>query len=288
MRKKIKEGGGGDLEQQAKEDLEQQAEKDRVVNEQIAADEMNKKNDVLMKNQQIFDEMMARDALAADPTKLMRREEERNKVQEAQNKMIAKLEEVKKKEVEERMAQMRSLRPLPLKEAIAISKKFENKKVNESKAREEEERKEAAARKAREEEEEEEEEEGEKEWKTRMADETSKRMTDINKELNNIKRGIIFNNGGQWPPHGGGGKEQRELSTPDSKGCKKTSKKEVLGKMRCIYKIPGDRKEYVKYKGKLITVKDYKMLNKKPRTGADKKPRKVADKKAKRPKKKST
>ena len=76
-------------------------------------------------------------------------------------------------------------------------------------------------------------------------------------------------------------------------GGGKKSKKEVLGKMRCIYKIPGDRKEYVKYKGKLITVKDYKMLNKKPktgadkkpRTGADKKPRTVADKKPKRSKK---
>ena len=44
------------------------------------------------------------------------------------------------------------------------------------------------------------------------------------------------------------------------KGGKKTSKKEVLGKMRYIYKIPGDRKEYVKYKGKLITIKDYKAL----------------------------
>ena len=72
-------------------------------------------------------------------------------------------------------------------------------------------------------------------------------------------------------------------------GGKKTSKKEVLGKIRCIYKIPGDRKEYVKYKGKLITVKDYKMLNKKPGKVTNKKPKTVAkDKKAKRPKKKST
>ena len=42
------------------------------------------------------------------------------------------------------------------------------------------------------------------------------------------------------------------------KKSKKLPKKEILGKMRCIYKIPGDRKEYVKHKGKLITVKDYK------------------------------
>jgi hypothetical protein len=35
-------------------------------------------------------------------------------------------------------------------------------------------------------------------------------------------------------------------------------KKELLGKLRCIYKIPGSRKEHVKHKGMLITVSDYK------------------------------
>ena len=42
------------------------------------------------------------------------------------------------------------------------------------------------------------------------------------------------------------------------KKSKKQPKKEILGVMRCIYKIPGDRKEYVKHKGKLITIKDFK------------------------------
>jgi len=46
------------------------------------------------------------------------------------------------------------------------------------------------------------------------------------------------------------------------KKSKKPPKKEILGKMRIIHKIPGDRKEYVKHKGKLITVKDYKKLMK--------------------------
>jgi len=41
---------------------------------------------------------------------------------------------------------------------------------------------------------------------------------------------------------------------------KMISKKEILGKERCIYKIQGDRKEYLRYKGDLITVKDYKKV----------------------------
>ena len=45
-------------------------------------------------------------------------------------------------------------------------------------------------------------------------------------------------------------------------GGKKHSKRDVLGKMMVIYKIKGDRKEYVRHKGKLITVKDYKALMK--------------------------
>ena len=53
-------------------------------------------------------------------------------------------------------------------------------------------------------------------------------------------------------------------------GGKKHSKKDILGKSRCIYKIKGDRKEYVKHKGKLITVKEYKSIIKtkgsKPKT----------------------
>jgi hypothetical protein len=45
-------------------------------------------------------------------------------------------------------------------------------------------------------------------------------------------------------------------------GRKASIKKEVCGKLRCIYKIPGSRKEHLKYKGQLITVADYKKLMK--------------------------
>lgn len=41
---------------------------------------------------------------------------------------------------------------------------------------------------------------------------------------------------------------------------KKINKKDILGKLRCIYTISGDRKEYLKYKGELITVKDFKKI----------------------------
>jgi hypothetical protein len=42
----------------------------------------------------------------------------------------------------------------------------------------------------------------------------------------------------------------------------KQSKKTIFGKERCIYAIQGDRKEYLRYKGDLIPVKDYKKLMK--------------------------
>lgn len=54
-----------------------------------------------------------------------------------------------------------------------------------------------------------------------------------------------------------------KTSTADGgKKSKKLPKKEILGKMRSIYKIPGDRKEYLKHNGKLITVEEYKKIMK--------------------------
>jgi hypothetical protein len=53
------------------------------------------------------------------------------------------------------------------------------------------------------------------------------------------------------------------LEGKKKKGYKNTGmKKVILGKERCIYKIAKDRKEYVKYKGELITVKMFKEVQK--------------------------
>ena len=51
-------------------------------------------------------------------------------------------------------------------------------------------------------------------------------------------------------------------SIKGGKKSKKTTKKKIHGVMRCIYKLPEDRKEYVKHKGKLITLKDFKKQTK--------------------------
>lgn len=70
---------------------------------------------------------------------------------------------------------------------------------------------------------------------------------------------VKSNNGnGYYPPHildsypgfGIGGNSK----------ITKISKKEILGKERCIYKISGDKKQYVKYKGGLITITEYKKI----------------------------
>ena len=41
-----------------------------------------------------------------------------------------------------------------------------------------------------------------------------------------------------------------------------TTKKVILGKERCIYKVQGSKQDHIKYKGSLITVSDYKNLMK--------------------------
>ena len=64
---------------------------------------------------------------------------------------------------------------------------------------------------------------------------------------------------------------QMELQRESSSGGRKAKakavkpspvKKVVCGKLRCIYKIHGSRKEHLKYKGQLITVAEYKKMMK--------------------------
>ena len=50
------------------------------------------------------------------------------------------------------------------------------------------------------------------------------------------------------------------IQKTSSGGRKASVKKEVCGKLRCIYTIAGSRKEHIKYKGQLIAVADYKKL----------------------------
>jgi hypothetical protein len=53
---------------------------------------------------------------------------------------------------------------------------------------------------------------------------------------------------------------KRLVRTVGGGSYKKTNKKNILGKERCIYKKSGDRKEYIKYKGNFIAVMEYKKL----------------------------
>jgi hypothetical protein len=58
-----------------------------------------------------------------------------------------------------------------------------------------------------------------------------------------------------------------QVSSGGRVGARKSSKhtqahKEILGKHMKIYKMPNDKKEYVKHKGTLITVKQYRDLMK--------------------------
>jgi hypothetical protein len=77
-----------------------------------------------------------------------------------------------------------------------------------------------------------------------------------NNSISNFKSRIINNDISKelLNKHQGGNRKTNTV--------KKINKKTILGKERCIYAIQGDRKEYLRYKGNLIPVKDYKKLMK--------------------------
>jgi hypothetical protein len=69
--------------------------------------------------------------------------------------------------------------------------------------------------------------------------------------------------------------EEAKASQNGGKKSSKHARKEILGKIRCVYKVPGSRKDYIKYKGNLIAVKMYKQLMKKSKINAKLKTRKA-------------
>ena len=83
----------------------------------------------------------------------------------------------------------------------------------------------------------------------------------ILKDLNDITKRPFFNED-KWGQSTSLYEMLKEVE-PDVRGGRKASvKKEICGKLRCIYTISGSRKEHVKYKGRLITVADYKRIHK--------------------------
>ena len=99
------------------------------------------------------------------------------------------------------------------------------------------------------------------------------RNTAFDNELNNLKdldklkylNGITnrpFFNEDEWMQSTSLYDMLKDVESDVRGGRKASVKKEICGKLRCIYTIAGSRKEHVKYKGRLITVADYKRIHK--------------------------
>ena len=88
------------------------------------------------------------------------------------------------------------------------------------------------------------------------------------------------------PLQGGGkrkskGKSKKVAKKPVVSQKKQSIYKEILGKQMKIYKMPDSRKEYVKYKGELLCISDYKDLMKQKAIAKTKTKTKATQQKAK-------
>lgn len=94
--------------------------------------------------------------------------------------------------------------------------------------------------------------------------ENNKSLTLYNAVLNDV----LYAGSNQQPQHITGGKRKTKgkskkvAKKPVVSQKKQSIYKEILGKQMKIYKMPDSRKEYVKYKGDLLHISDYKDLMK--------------------------
>jgi hypothetical protein len=105
----------------------------------------------------------------------------------------------------------------------------------------------------------------------RNKDELQKNMNRLAKELVSLreeeKKEAARAEAGEETVAGGGkrkskGKSKKVAKKPVVSQKKQSIYKEILGKQMKIYKMPDSRKEYVKYKGELLRISDYKDLMK--------------------------
>lgn len=93
------------------------------------------------------------------------------------------------------------------------------------------------------------------------------KMISLMKELGSLKEEAAEEARAREAGRGGGkrkskGNSKKVAKKPVVSQKKQSECKEILGKKMKIYKMPDSRKEYVKYKGELLHIADYKNLMK--------------------------
>ena len=101
-----------------------------------------------------------------------------------------------------------------------------------------------------------------------------------------LKRSEAGEEAGEEAVAGGGkrkskGNSKKVAKKPVASQKKQSIYKEILGKQMKIYKMPDSRKEYVKYKGELLHISDYKDLMKQKAIAKTKTKTKATQQKAK-------